>query len=98
MEKNQQLLRTMCNHVSFNDFKVLASSNPEFHLKIKKSLPTSRDQPILKDFYHYICLISYSFKWLFSYYQHSYIAIYFLSFSVIKYAPVSFKIVLKICL
>ena len=33
--------------VSFNDFKVLAFSNSEFHLKIKESLLISHDQPIL---------------------------------------------------
>ena len=33
--------------VSFNDFKVLASSNSDSHLKIKESLLISRDQPIL---------------------------------------------------
>ena len=33
--------------VSFDDFKVLASSNSEFHLKIKESLLISRDQPVL---------------------------------------------------
>ena len=33
--------------VSFGDFKVLASSNSEFHLKIKESLLISRDQPVL---------------------------------------------------
>ena len=33
--------------VSFEDFKVLASSNSEFHLKIKESLLISRDQPVL---------------------------------------------------
>ena len=33
--------------VSFDDFKVLASSNSEFHLKIKKSLLISREQPAL---------------------------------------------------
>ena len=32
--------------VSFDDFKVLAFSNSEFHLKIKESLLISRDQPI----------------------------------------------------
>ena len=38
----------MCDQpVSFDDFKVLASSNSEFHLKIKESLLISRDQPIL---------------------------------------------------
>ena len=33
--------------VSFEDFKVLASSNSEFHLKVKESLLISRDQPAL---------------------------------------------------
>ena len=38
----------MCNQpVFFDDFKVLTSSNSEFHLKIKESLLISRDQPIL---------------------------------------------------
>ena len=38
----------MCDQsVSFDDFKVLAPSNSEFHLKIKESLLVSRDQPIL---------------------------------------------------
>ena len=38
----------ICNQpVSFDYFKVLASSNSEFHLKIKESLLISRDQPIL---------------------------------------------------
>ena len=32
---------------SFDDFKVFASSNSEFHLKIKESLLILRDQPIL---------------------------------------------------
>ena len=43
--KNHML---MCDQpVSFDDFKVLASSNSEFHLKIKESLLISPDQPIL---------------------------------------------------
>ena len=51
----------MCDQpVSFGDFKVPASSNSEFHLKIKESLLISRDQPILKHLCHYICLISYT--------------------------------------
>ena len=33
--------------VSFDNFKVLASSNSEFHLKIKESLLIFRDQPVL---------------------------------------------------
>ena len=32
---------------TFDDFKVLPSSNSEFHLKIKESLLISRDQPVL---------------------------------------------------
>ena len=32
--------------VSFDDLKVLASSNSEFHLKIKENLLISRNQPI----------------------------------------------------
>ena len=38
----------MCDQpVSFDDFKMLASSNSEFHLKIKENFLISRDQPIL---------------------------------------------------
>ena len=33
--------------VSFDDFKVFASSNSEFHLKIKERLLISRYQPVL---------------------------------------------------
>ena len=33
--------------VSFDDLKMLASSNSEFHLKVKESLLISRDQPVL---------------------------------------------------
>ena len=33
--------------ISFDDFKELASSNSEFYTRIKESLLTSRDQPIL---------------------------------------------------
>ena len=33
--------------IYFDDFKVLASSNSEFHLKIKESLLISRDQSVL---------------------------------------------------
>ena len=40
----------MCDQpVSFHDFKVLASSNSEFHLKIKESLLISSDQPNLDE-------------------------------------------------
>ena len=51
---NQKKSTTIQDHVlicdqpvSFDDFKVLASSNSEFHLKIKESLLISRGQPIL---------------------------------------------------
>ena len=38
----------MCNQLlSFRDFKVLASSNSEIHIKIDESLLILRDQPIL---------------------------------------------------
>ena len=38
----------MCDQpVYFDNFKVLASSNSELHLKIKESLLISRDQSIL---------------------------------------------------
>ena len=33
--------------VSFDDFKVLASSNSLFHLKIRESLLILHDQPVL---------------------------------------------------
>ena len=40
----------MCDQpVSFDDFKVLAFSNSEFHLKIKESLSILHDQPILNE-------------------------------------------------
>ena len=40
----------MCDHVvSFDDFKVLGSSNSEFYLKIKERLLISRYQPILNE-------------------------------------------------
>ena len=35
--------------VSFDDLKVLASKNSEFHLKIGESLLIPRDQPILNE-------------------------------------------------
>ena len=38
----------MCDELVFcDDFRVLASSNSEFHLKIKESLLIFPDQPIL---------------------------------------------------
>ena len=92
----------MCHQlVSFEDFKVLASSNSEFHLKIKESLFILRDHPIL-NIYHYICLIRYTnilqaymTIHLLSSFIHRYLL--FLVFSNKIYAPVIFKIVLKLC-
>ena len=50
--------------VSFDDFKVLASSNSEFHLKIKECLLILRDQSILNknaaSLPSYIFVISYT--------------------------------------
>ena len=37
-----------CDHiVSINDFKILATSDSDFYVKVKKSLLISRDEPIL---------------------------------------------------
>ena len=37
-----------CDHiVSINDFKILAASDSDFHVKVKESLLISRDEPIL---------------------------------------------------
>ena len=92
----------ICNQpVSFGDFKVLASSNSEFRLKVKESLLMLCDQPVLnkmKHLCHYICLISYtnilqSYDYLVLPFIHYYLL--FVAFSNKIYAPVSFKIVLK---
>ena len=46
----------MCDQpVSFENFKVVASSLSEFHLKIKESLLISCDQPLELQCYHYFC-------------------------------------------
>ena len=38
----------LCDHVvSLEDFKILASSTSEFHLKMKESLLIARDKPEL---------------------------------------------------
>ena len=54
----------MCNQLlSYRDFKILASSNSEIHIKIDESLLILRDQPFygkMKQLYHYICLTSYT--------------------------------------
>ena len=51
-----------CNHiVSLDDFKILTSSNSEFHLKIKESLSISHDKPELieiKSLCHFAYLIN----------------------------------------
>ena len=37
-----------CDHlVSIDDFKILATSDSDFHIKVKESLLISRDEPIL---------------------------------------------------
>ena len=66
----------MCDQlVCFDDFKVLASSNFEFYLKIKESLLISRDQPILNKiwsifpilFVWLVTQVFYSLIWLVSF-------------------------------
>ena len=38
----------LCDHiVSIDDFKILATSDSDFHVKVKGSLVISRDEPIL---------------------------------------------------
>ena len=66
--------------VPFDDFKVLAFSNSEFHLKIKESLLISRDQPYLFDQLH-----KYFTFFITIQFHHSYIVIYLLLFLVTKY-------------
>ena len=37
-----------CDHIVFtNDFKILATSDSDFHVKVKESPLISRDKPIL---------------------------------------------------
>ena len=46
--KAHMLYMLFCDHVvSLEDFKILASSNSEFHIKIKESPLISRDKPEL---------------------------------------------------
>ena len=94
----------MCDQpVSFDDFKVLASSNSKFHLKIKESLLISRDQFILNKneaslpLYLFDLLHKY-FTALYDYFVSSsiYCYLHYVVFGTKIYAPVSFKIVLKI--
>ena len=95
----------MCDQlVSFDDFKVLASSNSEFHLKIKESLLISCDQSILNkneaslpslylfDQLHKHFTVLYDY--LVSSFVHCYL--HYVIFSNKIYALVNFKIVLKI--
>ena len=57
--------------ISFDDFKVLASSNSEFHLKIKESLLISRDQPVLnKQILHKLHKF-FTVLWLFNFTFHT---------------------------
>ena len=76
--------------VSFDDFKVLGSSNSEFHLKIKESLLISRDQLILNkneaslSLYLFDQLQNILQSYMTIQFHYSYIAIYFMLFSVIK--------------
>ena len=38
-----------CDHVvSIDDFKILATGESDFHVKVKESFLISRDEPILK--------------------------------------------------
>ena len=40
--------KLFCDHiVSIDDFKILATSDSDFHVKVKESLLISRDEPIL---------------------------------------------------
>ena len=77
-----------------------ASSNSEFHLKIKESLLISRDPPILNK--NEVSLSLYLFDYLHKYFTvlHDYLVSSFIhlhvDFSNKIYAPVSFKILLKI--
>ena len=43
-----------CDHiVSIGDFKILATSDSDFHVKVKENLLISRDEPILNNCYSY---------------------------------------------
>ena len=89
--------------LSFDNFKVLTSSDSDVHLQIKESLVISRDQLIwikMRYLCHYICLISYtnilqSCDCLVSSFIHCYLLFVVLSNKI--NAPVSFKILLKVC-
>ena len=89
--------------LSFDDFKVLTSSESDFHLQIKESLVISRDQLILNKngvSLSLYLLISYtnilqSCDCLVSSFIHCYLL--FVVLSNKTNAPVSFKILLKVC-
>ena len=87
----------MCEQLlCFKYFKVLTSSNSEFHLKFKESVLILHDQAILNKMKHlryYICFISYTnilqyhlTIYLFSSLIHCYLL----------FAVFSFKIVFKV--
>ena len=94
----------MCDQpVSFDKFKMLASSNSDFYSKIKEGLLISRDQPIfnkneaslslhLFDSLHKYFTVLY--EYLVSSFIHCYL--HYAVFSNKIYGPVSFKIVIKI--
>ena len=69
-KKNQQPLKEnmlICDQpVSFDDYKVLASSNSEFHLKIKESLLISCSQPVLNK--NEASLLLHLFDWFHKYF------------------------------
>ena len=55
-----------CDHiVSFDDYNILATSDSDFHVKVKESLLISRDEPILNK--NETSLPLYLFDWSLSY-------------------------------
>ena len=52
-----------CNHiVSIDDFKMLASSNSDFHVKVKEIILISLDEPIL-NLFDWFLAYEIIFKW-----------------------------------
>ena len=55
-----------CNHiVSIDDFKMLASSNSDFHVKVKEIILISLDEPIL-NLFDWFLPYEIIFKWYLS--------------------------------
>ena len=49
-----------CDHiVSIDDFKILTTSDSDFHVKVKESLLISHDEPILKVVFARFLLVSF---------------------------------------